>query len=200
MRLRYSLRTFFVMVAITAVVLTVWLQRAAKQREVVDGILALGGGVYYNNSAPITIDSSSMGLHLFSSIDTVILRPTTDHPTDDQLELLAMLPSHRKLRLSIWPGQKGNTIDPRAPGGITDRGVRTIVERLGNLDYLNIFAATCDDKALLELKDRLTDASHIHVLMQDAKRDQLVVERDIENRTMRWTRSGGKGGFQWRAD
>ncbi len=200
MRLRYSLRTFLVLVVIFAVILSFWIKRAAKQKDVVDKILALGGSIYYSKDTSITSDNSDMLLHLFSSVNTVILRPNTDCPSDVQLELLAELPSHHKLRLSIWPEQIGNTINPRASGGMTDRGARTIVERLGQLEYLNAFAANCNDKALMELKDHLLNTKFIHVLMQDSKQDQLVVERDVGNRTMRWTRSGGKGGFQWRSD
>ena len=176
MRFRYSLRTFLVCVAMTATMVAVWLNRASRQKAAVEKLLASGAWVYFDDAAvPMKIDDSGMFLHLFSSVKLITLRPTVEDCADDQLEIVADLPSLKQL--TIWPGQTGTTLDLRAPGGLTDLGVRTITDRLTHLEHLGVTAADCSDESLTELKNRLQQTRYIHVTMRDPKREQLFVER-----------------------
>lgn len=176
MRLRYSLRTFLVCVAMTATIVAVWLNRASRQKAAVEKLIASGAWVYFDDTAvPMELDGSRLLLHLFSSVKLITLRPTVEDCADDQLEIVADLPSLKQL--TIWPGQTGTTLDLRALGGLTDRGVRTITDRLTHLEHLGVTAADCSDKSLGELKSRLHQTRYIHVKMRDPKREQLLVER-----------------------
>lgn len=176
MKIRYSIRFILFLTAVVGILLSLWVNRAIRQRDAVANILAVDGWVYYGNkSVPMTIDESTLSLHLFQSVTLVTLRPTAKNPADNQLELVAELPALKQL--TIWPGQAGNTLDLRALGGITDRGVETIVNHMPHIQHLGVTAGVCSDGALRRLEKGLPSAKLIHVKMRDASRQDLLVQR-----------------------
>ncbi|GAB5405172.1 MAG: hypothetical protein Aurels2KO_34030 [Aureliella sp.] len=163
-----------VLVGLVGLLLSIWVSRAKRQRDVIVGILDSGGWVYFGEDyVPTTIRDRGLSCHLFQSVKLVTLRPTSRHTADAQLRLVAQLPAIEEL--TIWPGQAGNTLDLRAAGGITDRGIETIVKHLPHLKYLGATAANCSDHGLRRLEEGLLSADHIHVKLRDETRPDLLV-------------------------
>ena len=162
-RFRFSLKAFLVTSILIASCIALWADRSRRQHCCALSVLNLGGLVVYSNpSIPLpTWLVNSIGHDYFCSIHSVILYPTDESDADSQIEVLKDLPFLH--RLAVWPcpitfpigsmtatlGKTSGqfalcgfvpppTLPANVPGGITEEGLRFLLENLPHLDHLSI--------------------------------------------------------------
>ena len=160
---RFSLRTSFVLLTVVGVSLGVYMDGARKQKAATDAILALGGQVGYApqvaRDRPLIAKAglrlrgylaAKLGPEFAWRIEAVSLYPDSAHPADEQVKLLKGLP--RLKTLAVWPGDRHvSSLDMSALGGLTDRGVGTILRHLPDLRHLSVTAAQVTDAGVVRL-------------------------------------------------
>jgi hypothetical protein len=193
-RFQYTLRTLMLIVtacAITCSGVAIWVNRATRQREAVDEIIALGGAVYYHSQRdderpdlpPEMRSRPERGNDLWSGVRAVVFRKS--EANDRALSLLADLPGMRNVMIT---GPNAMTDDGFAHIGklttltgfyvrdvrITDEGFAHL-GKVTNLKSLQMYNVRVSDAGLAHLESltnlealelegvAITDAAMVHL-------------------------------------
>ena len=193
---QFSLRTLLVTSIVTAISLAVWIERSRNQHTLVVSVCSAGGSVIYAKPLlPVPrIIVNSIGHDFVCSIDSIHLYPTEQVNADQQIKVLGSVSYLR--RLAIWPGVKGEEIqDQNAsrnaysrigylptptglhdhPAGLTENGLRFLMEKLPNLEHLSLLSARIsrDSEVAVDASAKISSIDWgLHPSFQDRKRKE----------------------------
>ena len=175
-RFQFSIKVLLVTLILFASCIALWADRSRRQQRVALSVLSLGGRLVYSNpSIPLPAWLvNSVGHDYFCAIQFVTLYPTDDSDADSQVEVLKDLPFLRSL--AIWPCPKTfpmvsmtatpattsgkfvmrgfappPTLPANVPGGITEDGLRFLLENLPHLQHLSLTSSRIKRKSALYL-------------------------------------------------
>lgn len=169
--IRFKLRTLMIVTFVIATVLGLYSERALRQRRIVNQLLAKKGIPFYTieNGTPFAqqfiASDSDFWNHFRYSIKMVVLQPSAEQPTDDQLPIVAKLPSIDYLY--IWPGGVKNSdnqpFQRHADGGLTDDGIAVLIADLTHLRHFVTTSANCSQARLYELDEAMKSTEFLSV-------------------------------------
>ncbi len=165
MRFRYSIRVLLLVCTVLAMLMALISERAVRQMRISRLITSQGGEVHYRSGVLNLWPDDGIVFHFFSGVSSVAIRPTRTHTADEQLAMVADLPT-RISELSIYAvllevqGVDHRTFLPLSP--ITDKGLEIIRQRLFFVKRLEIpFTYGCSDDAIRMLKNDFHEAQLI---------------------------------------
>ena len=167
-RLRYSLRSFFIVIALTAVFLAFVVRPVVVQRQTVGIIRELGGTVKYVESNRYGLPDwvkKSVGVDYFQSVNTVDFSQTTVR--NEHLHVLARLPYLRVLYLNYTH--------------ITDDALLTLRELRG-LERVSLGSTQVSGQGLIHLAGH-PGISHLNLYDSDIRDSTLVALQELPNLT-----------------
>lgn len=157
---------------VIAAVLSIYTERSFRQRRVVNQLLAKHGIAFYTvedgTPFPQQFVASKVDFwnHFRYSVKMVVLQPTADEPTDEQLAIVSRMP--RVDYLYVWPGgMKNNDNQPlkrNADGGLTDNGIDVLTTEMAGLQHFVTTSANCSPERLRELDDAMKSAKLLTVI------------------------------------
>ena len=96
----------------------------------------------------------------------IILQPSVNEPTDEQLLVVSELPSLELLY--VWPGGVQNIdnqpMSRNALGGMTDSGVDVLINKMNHLEHFATTSAFCSEAKLKELDNAMDGAELLTIL------------------------------------